>query len=348
MRKIILAMAFFLIFISGCSLLPFSKSGIQEGSVSGKRGVIMQFLADQPPKAVQENENFFLGLKIDNYLPAATPVQLEIVPSLQIPGQSQRIDQSFMVQMDAAVAEDDKVLHAGGIQSPQDKLDAGGNLHLGPYSYTLPYSDEEVQFFAEYSYPVEAMIKGRVCSADPSLASRPSCPGERLSESSFEGPARVLPITVSKVEKKPQSFSRNTYQLALDFYLEDKGSGNITTNIIFMPEIEGKIPMKCKQDPLYGTDPTGFSIREFATGYAVAPATGAMQVQLKDGKAKVHCTSDLPSREQEGNNSGGSGKAGSRLDAAGEILDRELSMSLAYVYRVQLRSQKMNIVNVDE
>ncbi len=333
-----------LLLISGCTAIPFVKKNVQEGSISGKRGIVMQFLPEQPPLTLQEQEPFFLGINIENYLPAATPVIIDIVPSVQIPG-AQRIDQNLVLQMDTATVDDKKLLHSGKILEPQDKLDAGGNLHLGPYSYILPYSDEEVQFFIEYSYPVEALLKGRICSSDPSLVKTVKCPGERLSESSFEGPAKFLPITITHIEKKMQGFSRESYQLALDFYLADQGAGDVTTGVTFLPDLEGNVPLLCKQDAIYGTSSTtGLSIADWLTGEATsagAVTANTLQIQLQNGKAKVHCTAVLPSRETDAFDK----KA---MDTPGAIVDREISMSLAYTYRVQLRSQNMRVINLDE
>ncbi|MDO8556219.1 MAG: hypothetical protein Q7R96_03535 [Nanoarchaeota archaeon] len=345
MNKLFFSLSILCIFLIGCTTIEDTIKGgtLNQGTISGKRGILINFVPEKPPQTLETGQTFLLGLKTENYLPEKTAVQVTITPTLNIPTTTP-LDQTFTVETTGAVYDEknNKFIKLVKEITPADKTDAGGDISLGPYSLNpeTAYGDQEFQLVVDYTYPVAVELKGRFCTADPSLIQKLSCK-EQLQEKNLEGPARNIPITITSIEKKRQSATKETYRLGLVFHISDESQGNITKKgkdqqslVHFTLTIPG-IDMQCRQDKTQQKNSllaaTGFAPQDL--NQQGTPGK-TVDVTLAGGKATIVCSTELASKDKQDTTTAGQQPSQQEY---------EFTAHLDYAYNVQLLSKPITV-----
>lgn len=325
-----LFLAFLLIFLFGCAISPnlkeseparkiFGEDNINIGELSSKRGVVINFVENKPPKKI--DGSFYIGLNARNYLPENSDVSILVIPRRQVQGNlDSKEGIKGILTIEKALYDVDegessfeqsydfaKFVGAGNKLTTSLDLDSKGDVSLGPYVLQPRFESEKIRFSLEYIYSVNSKISGKLCLADPNLREF-KCP-ERLTESEFLGPARQMPVTITNIDKRIIAAKEGYYEVYLDFTIKNKGSGNATDSVLFNAEMKGYgIGMRCKSGQHSGD---------------VYNELLPMRLKLEDNNALVECSGRIP---------------------AGEQIEPDLIMSLSYNYKVNLYTSEIEII----
>ncbi len=334
MRKIIL-LIILAVLLGGCNTYQklresgkvqdlFGEEGIPIGVLSAKRGIVVNFVENKPPGKI-EGGRFYIGLHFENYLPRELESYVYLLPTKRIESDldSRAGVKGSVVVAGAVYNVDDeqkseelnydyaKFVRKGTKLATSFDLDQAGDVSLGPYFVKLKYANEEkFRLYLEYTYNVDERITGKLCLANPSVKNF-RCP-ERLGETSFSGPARQMPITVTKIDKQILGVKENYYEVDLKFHIENKGQGNITEKgIMFNADLKNyEIGLRCQSDQ--SKDNRDKNV------YESLPLT----LELKEGKAVVSCKGRVNDPEPA---------------------EPDVRMSLNYDYVVELYSNEIKV-----
>ncbi|MDO8628769.1 MAG: hypothetical protein Q7R56_03370 [Nanoarchaeota archaeon] len=363
-----------LIILSACSNIPFLKTNQDaEEKVTGNRGIQINFVKDQPPEQITENERFFIRLQGNNYLPETTTATTTLYPDIILPITPDDLQnfQSITLQpsnyyeiegLSAAAKEGDT---KNNIKPPRfapgkittvstAKITPEKDLLLGPYTIQLDQNSpqESFRFALDYTYDIKTTLKASYCAYDPGYTKKISCP-EQLIETKL-GPAKYLPITITKIEKKLLSTADNKYEVHLWIYFEDKGKGiaeqttttqntntqntnDLSKYLLSQQKTNEKIQVHllsqdsytCKQDPYYGKEAiTGlFAMITGKASTETTPTTN-YDLNLNNGKALLKCYTTFDSKQTE--------NAETKEEITNILDHQELDITLDYQYTQRL------------
>ncbi|HLD12018.1 MAG TPA: hypothetical protein VJB87_00310, partial [Candidatus Nanoarchaeia archaeon] len=166
-----------LLFLISCSSIPFlnnSQNTIEE-KVTGARGIIINFVKDQPPTQITEKERFYIALTAENNLPEATTVTTIMYPDLTLTMTPDDLQNFQSITLEGSNYNDLQELSAaakttgdkkatkftpGTISQTTAKITEDKRILLGPYTILLDhnYPEEETKFFLDYAYDIKATM----------------------------------------------------------------------------------------------------------------------------------------------------------------------------------------------
>ena len=267
MKKIIF-LALLLILIAGCIEIP---KFTQTKKISVGRGIIMEFMPNQPPAEIKGP--FLVGLKFTNNNPVEITGTLSLRDVTPYEGFEDITEQ---VYLEPALVESSEDPQTGESKiksfSPSIKFEPFDKIE---YKNVLPGAT--TQFIAEFDFDYSSTINTPICAA--SFEARTvTCPAqETISGSRLGLENQFAPITAS-ITKKVTSSTPGQALLELEITLNNAGEGEIKGNEFLIATVDAVGE---------GAQLTCNSLN------AVSSNGNQFELTLEKNQAKINCFADL-------------------------------------------------------
>ena len=273
--KSVIVIAIILLFLSACAADLKGKEprpdieikGQQCSSIPPGRGLVMDFIADAPPKSLVKDDRFPVILKFANYNPDPINIELRVQDDSGTDTFSPQIKNLYI---EGATYEKSR------LQYPGCKIDNIPELNLGLFAYTLD-ANKNIRFIAKAFYDYTSMLSGSVCAYDVITGASSSCGGkETLTEGSLGPYAPYNPVSVVSIEKNLLGIEKSQVIMAWDIKIRNMlPNGLVKENLVNFRIDSEEIPINCR------------SVSSESAG-------SSLDLKLDEkGEASVRCESEL-------------------------------------------------------
>lgn len=243
--KSVIVLAVILLFLSACASDINSKEprpdieikGLQCSNIQPGRGLVMDFIADAPPKSLSKNSRFPVILKFANYNPDPIDIELRVQDDS---GADTFPPQIKNLYIEGATYEKSR------LQYPGCKIDDLPELNLGMFSYNLD-ANKNIRFIAKASYDYTSIISGSICAYDIIKGASSGCSSkETLAEGSLGPYAQYNPVSVVSIEKNLLGVEKNQVIMTMDIRVRNMlQNGLVKENLVNFHIDSEEIPINC-------------------------------------------------------------------------------------------------------